>query len=61
MLVGLEQFDASVKTWFGNVRQAAQEAAAQRQAAVELVLSVVVVLRVETEARVPLLAFLEVQ
>ena len=27
MLVGLEQFDASVKTWFGNVRQAAQEAA----------------------------------
>ena len=28
MLVGLEQFDASVKTWFGNVRQAAQEAAA---------------------------------
>lgn len=28
MLVGLEAFDASVKTWFGNVRQAAQEAAA---------------------------------
>jgi len=28
MLVGLEQFDASVKAWFGNVRQAAQEAAA---------------------------------
>jgi hypothetical protein len=28
MLVGLEKFDASVKAWFGEVRQAAQETAA---------------------------------